>query len=135
MILNGVIARNFHAHPGRVEYDVVADFDAHHREFEPTTLNLSFMRRWLRIVFFLDDRLVIAVLGNYSIVNGLGDVVEYIECHLGRYVEKFAVLTDSQICQAVNGFMNQFLNLVEFHSLHCGENLKRQGHSRVVKFL
>ena len=33
-------------------------------------------------------RLVIAVLGDYSIVNGLGDVVEYIECHLWRYVEK-----------------------------------------------
>ena len=107
----------------RRKCNVFSDFDSDHAEFEPSSFYGVITRfiRWLTVPRYWQISLV---SGDDCVVYCLCNIPEYVQCDLGRDIEKFPILPDPQVGQSVDGLMNQFLDFIELGCLHCGKDLK-----------
>lgn len=134
-IFNGIVGCYTHFHSCRFECDILSYPDSYHTELETRTFNHSLLRPFRVCRRLWTFRLIIFILNDYCIINSRCYVIEYIEGYLWRYVEEFSVLTNTQIRQTVDGFVDEPLDFVIFCRFHCSKNLKRQRHCRVVQLL
>ena len=81
----------------------------------------------------LNDGLVVVVAGHLRIVDRARDVVEDIQRHLRGDVEELALGAYAQVCQTVDGFVDEFFHRGILLRLDRRVDFKGQGHGGVVQ--
>lgn len=118
----------------RNERYVLPDFYTYHAELEAVAalwvgvgLLLRFAVRGNGFVVFINR--------NDGIVNYFRYVVENIQRNLRRHIEKFSVLTDAQVRESVDEFMDKLFHVVIFDRLYGRIYFEGQRYGRIVEFL
>lgn len=81
----------------------------------------------------LNDGLVVVVVGHLRIVDRARDVVEDIQRHLRGDVEELALGAYAQVCQSVDGLVDEFFNRGILLRLDRRVDFKGQRHGGVVQ--
>lgn len=81
----------------------------------------------------LNDGLVVVVAGHLRIVDRARDVVEDIQRHLRGDVEELALGAYAQVCQSVDGLVDEFFHRGILLRLDRRVDFKGQGHGGVVQ--